>query len=74
MFQTIKLSLNKFPDRALRAKYNDYDSSFPELLEMSNESTVCIKNIQVLMTEIYKFLDDLSPSIMNDIFQNQENY
>ena len=74
MFQTIKLSLNKFPDRVLRAKYNDYDSSFPELLEMSNESTVCIKNIQVLMTEIYKFLNDLSPSIMNDIFQNQENY
>ena len=26
------------------------------------------------MTEIYKFLNDLSPPLMNDIFQKQENY
>ena len=41
---------------------------------MSNESTVRVKNIQVLMAEIYKLVNDLSPSMMNDIFQNQENY
>ena len=28
---------------------------------MSNESTTHIKNIKVVMTEIYKFLNDLSP-------------
>ena len=39
---------------------------------MSNESMI-IKDIKVLMTEIYKFLNDLS-RIMNDIFQKQENY
>ena len=38
------------------------------------ESTIHIKNIKVLMTEIYKFLNDLSTPIMNDIFQKQENY
>ena len=27
---------------------------------MTNESTIYIKNIKILMTEIYKFLDDLS--------------
>ena len=26
------------------------------------------------MTEIYKFLNDFSPPIMNDIFQKQKNY
>ena len=26
------------------------------------------------MIEIYKFLNDLSPPIMNDIFRKQENY
>ena len=41
---------------------------------MSNESTIHIRNIKILMTEIYKFLNDLSPPIMNDIFQKQENY
>ena len=41
---------------------------------MPNESTNHIKNVKVLMTEIYKFLNDLSPPIINDIFQKQENY
>ena len=47
---------------------------FSELLEMSNKSTVCTKNGKVLMTEMYIFLNDLSPPIMNDIFQKLENY
>ena len=34
---------------------------------MSNEC-------KVIMTEIYKFLNDLSPPITNKIFQKQENY
>ena len=47
-----------------------YDSRFSELLEMSNESTIHIKNIEVLTTETIKLLNDLSPPIMNEIFQN----
>ena len=38
---------------------------------MSNESTIHIKNIKVLMTEIDTFLNDLSPQIMNKIFQKK---
>ena len=49
------------------SSYNDFDSSFSEFLEMSNEC-------KVIMTEIYKFLNDLSPAITNKIFQKQENY
>ena len=44
--------INRLQERALRITYNDYDSSFPELREMSNESTVYIRNIKVLVTEI----------------------
>ena len=66
--------INKLQERALRVTYNDYDVSFSDFLEMSNESTIHIKNIKVLMTEMYKFLNDISPPIMNDIFQKQENY
>ena len=61
--------INKLQERALRVTYDDYDSIFSELLEMSNETTIHIENMQVLMTEIYKLLNDLSPPIMNDIFQ-----
>ena len=66
--------INKLQERALRLTYNDYESSFSELLEISNESPIHMRNIKVLMTEIYKFLNDLSPPIMNDIFQKQESY
>ena len=41
---------------------------------MSNESTVHIRNIKVLMTETYKFLNDLSPPIMSDIFEKHEDH
>ena len=41
---------------------------------MSNESTIHIKNIKVLMTEIHKFLTELLPPTMSDIFQKQGNY
>ena len=60
--------INKRQEWALRVTYNDCNSSFSELLEMSNESTIHIKSIKVFMTEIYKFLNDLSLPIMNDIF------
>ena len=61
-------------DRALRIIYKDYDSSFSQHFEVSNESTIPIKNVEVLITGIHKFLDDLSPRIINDIFQKSENY
>ena len=41
---------------------------------MSNKSAIHLKNIKVLMTEVYKFLNDISPPTMNYIFQKQENY
>ena len=41
---------------------------------MSNESTIAIENKKVLMTGIYKSLNNLLPSIISDIFQKQENY
>ena len=41
---------------------------------MSNESIVHIKNIKGLMIERYKFLNDLSPPIINDIAQKREKY
>ena len=49
--------INKLQERAGRVTYNDYDSSFSELLEMLNETTIHIKNIKVQMNEIYKFLN-----------------
>ena len=60
--------INKLQERALRVVYIDYDSSLNELLEIANENTIHVTNIHILMTEIYKFLNGLSPPIMREIF------
>ena len=60
--------INKLQDKALSVVYNGYDSSFNELPEIANESNIHIKNIHILKTEIYKFLNGLSP-IMNKILK-----
>ena len=64
--------INKFQERALRIAYNDSYSSFSELPEMANESTIHMKNLKFLLTEVYKLLNDLSPLIMNGVFQTND--
>ena len=62
--------INKHEKWALRTIYNNHDSSFSEFLEMSNKSTIHIKNIKIRMSS-YKFLSDISHPIMNNIFQKK---
>ena len=64
--------INKLQERALRIAYSDFNSSFSELLEMANESTIHIRNLKFLLTEVYKFLNGLSPPIMNEVFQTND--
>ena len=39
---------------------------------MANESTIHIRNLKFLLTEVYKFLNGLSPPIMNEVFQTND--
>ena len=39
---------------------------------MANESTIQIRNSKLLLTEVYKFLNALSPPIMNEVFQTND--
>ena len=49
--------INKLQEGALRIAYNDFNSSFSELLEMANENTIHIRNLKFFLTEVYKFLN-----------------
>ena len=40
-------------------------------LEIANENTTHIKNIHFLMTEIYKFLNGLSPPIISEYLKKR---
>ena len=67
--------INKIHERALRVAYNDNVSTFHELLLKDNSVTVHIRNLQVLVTEMFKVKLGISPVIMHDVFQNREcNY
>ena len=39
---------------------------------MANDSTIHIKNLKLLPTEVYKILNVLSPPIMKEVFQTSD--
>ena len=55
--------------KALRIVYDDHNSSYSELLITKNERTIHQQNINALVKEIYKFENDLSPPLIDDMFQ-----
>ena len=66
--------INKIHERALRLVYQNKNLSFSELLELDNAVTIHQRNLQVLVTEIFKVKNNLSPEIMKQVFDFQEPY
>ena len=67
--------INKVHERALKLIYQD-NSNFEVLLEKQHDFSIHQRNLQVLMTEIYKILNGIAPPIMNSLFTfrlNQHN-
>ena len=54
--------INKIHERALRIAYKDNVSSFDILLERDKSVTIHTKNLQTLMTEIFKKTEQYEPS------------
>ena len=75
MFHSRSLNnkINRIHKRALRITYNDKSSSFQKVLEKDNSTTIHHRNIEILATETYKFLQGLSRPLMNKIFVERNN-
>ena len=58
--------IEKIQERALRFLYNDFESSYKVLLEKYGHKTLHFKRIKALSCEIFKTLNDLNPSFMED--------
>ena len=65
--------INRIHEKALRITYNDKSSSFQSLLEKDNAVTIHHRNIKILATETYKFLQGLPPPLMNQIVLERNN-
>ena len=70
--RTLNNKSNCLHERALRIICSDYKSSFCELLEKGKSFSIDHKSIQSLSIEIFKFLHNLSPSVINNIFKTNQ--
>ena len=67
--RTLNNKINRLHERCLRIIYNDNTSSFTDFLEIDNSVSVHHRNIQVLATELYKFVNGLSAKLLSDCFK-----
>ena len=65
--------VNKVQERALRLTYKGNENNFRTLLNKNNETFVHQRNLQFLMTKIYKIKNNYVPPIMHHLFQFCEN-
>ena len=61
--------INKVHERGLRLTYRDETKDFQQILTEQNEITIRRRNLQVLMTEVYKIVNSIAPPIINSLFQ-----
>ena len=64
--RTLNNKINRLHERCLCIIYNDNTSSFTDLLEKDNSVSVHHRNVQVLATELYKFVNGLSRKLVSD--------
>ena len=58
--------------RALRILFNDYHSSYEELLKKSGKATINLQSYRILCTENFKILSNLNPFFLKNIFLSRE--
>ena len=66
--------INRIHKRALRLVYQNKNVSFSKLLELDNAVTIRHRNLQVLVTKIFKVKNNLSPEIIKQVFDFREPY
>ena len=63
--------INEIPKQVLRLVYRDKKPTFDELLDNGNSVKVHIKNLQVLVTEMFKMQNETSPAIISRTLQSK---
>ena len=73
--QPLNNRINHIHGRALRMIYQDYNSSFKELIRKDSSLTVHQRNLKLLVTEKFKVKIGCAPDIIKEIFEiDNRNY
>ena len=59
--------LEKIQERALRFVYDDFKSTYEELLKRANIPCLHIKRIRTMAVETFRILNDMSPPVLSDL-------
>ena len=62
--RTNNSKINRLHERCLRIVHNDKQSSFNELPEKDGSVSIHMRNTQILATEMYNLINNLSPPTM----------
>ena len=65
--------IKKCQERVLRITYNDQVTDIKSLLSNLNEIIIHQRNLQVLMTEIYKIINHIGPPTISSLFEIRKN-
>ena len=68
MVQKINRKINHIHERSQRIFYRDYNSSFKDQLKKDKSVGIHHRNIQSLAVELFKVKENISNTIINDIF------
>ena len=72
--KTLQNKINQIQKRALRIVYNEPNLNLDKLVELDKSTTIHIKNIITLLTEVYKTTRGENPIFMNKIFTQKKQY
>ena len=72
LYQGANNEINRTHKRVLRALYGDYESTFEELLDREKSKTINKKNLQILMNEVYRTINNLNPEYMWEFFTKRD--
>ena len=71
--RTLNNKINKLRERALRLVYKEHNLSFEELLRKDNSVTTHHRNLQKLAIEMYKLINNITPTLMKTLFPESGN-
>ena len=60
--------IEKVNKRALRVVFNDYTSSYPELLVKAKRNCIYVQNLHVILVECFKYVNGMNPNILRNVF------